>query len=765
MARQAAAVEINAFVKGIITEASPLTFPDNASIDEVNFVLNKDGSRRRRLGMDYEPNYQLVTTNQAPVEDMAISSFLWKVPGGFPDEEFSAIQTGNRVTILNRNSLPVSANVVSTYDIGSTPSSKMSMTSIDGLLVVVTGDGSIYSIDYDGTSTSLSSNRLKVRDQFGVEDVVSGENLLEGQGLTVRPTGRTDTHIYNLRNQTFAIPRKPSYDEDIIDPIGYYRARTGRYQSNSDNLVTFLYSDANDSDDRSSRRYFWDDANLNPLGTNKAPMGYFIIDALNRGASRMTEIQALQSKYPQLTELVGSLPADRTPGGATVLGSYAGRVWYAGFNSQVIGGDDQSPRMTSYVLFSRLVQTGADIYKCYQEGDPTSSETPDLVDTDGGFLRLDGAFNIQQMVNVGDALMVIAENGVWKITGGSGYGFNATNYLTSKVTEHGSIAPSSVVIMDNTFMYWSDDGIYHVSQNQYGDWTGTNITNTTIQALYDDIPYLSKVRCQGLYDSYGRQVRWLYNNYFGAAESAKELVLDVNLSAFYPTLIQPVTGAYPRPLSMIRVPPFSVATSVEHVIDNSGNPVVTASGNTLTVNRETTFSAVSEIYYLTADGVSGGNLQFTFSYYRDTGFLDWKSKNGVGRDAPAYLVTGWAGMGDFQRQKQVPYITVYSYKTETGFTSEMVPVNSSSIKVQSQWSWTNSAEAGKWGPTFQAYRHKRLWIPANDSSGFDDGELVVTTRSKLRGRGRVLSIKFTTEPGYDFHLLGWSYLALANGSV
>ena len=41
------------FVKGLITEASPLTFPENASIDEKNFVLNRDGSRSRRLGVDY----------------------------------------------------------------------------------------------------------------------------------------------------------------------------------------------------------------------------------------------------------------------------------------------------------------------------------------------------------------------------------------------------------------------------------------------------------------------------------------------------------------------------------------------------------------------------------------------------------------------------------------------------------------------------------------------------------------------------------------
>jgi hypothetical protein len=44
--------QYNTFVKGLVTEAGPLTYPENASLDEENFVLNRDGSRQRRLGMD-----------------------------------------------------------------------------------------------------------------------------------------------------------------------------------------------------------------------------------------------------------------------------------------------------------------------------------------------------------------------------------------------------------------------------------------------------------------------------------------------------------------------------------------------------------------------------------------------------------------------------------------------------------------------------------------------------------------------------------------
>lgn len=767
MARQQAVAEINAFVKGLVTEASPLTFPENASIDELNLIPQTDGSRKRRPGMDLESGALSLESNQIPSSQVTFSSFSWKGPGGFAEKEIAVVQTGNRLCFLDSTKLPLSSALLYFYDLQAPADAKVSMASVDGILIVVSGDDEVLTYDYDGTSVIPGSGRLLIRDLFGVEDIVNGVNLLEGNNITIRPTVATNNHIYNLRNQTFALPRKwqsgsPNASED---PIEMMRAIQGIFQSNADNLVVFLYADANNDNDRNTKRYFVADNFQNPLGTNRAPVGYFIIDALNRGASRLSSIQALYAANPLLKYPVTSLPADRTPGGASVVSTFAGRVFYAGFSSQVVDGDSQSPRMTSYVLFSRLVQSSSDVFKCYQEGDPTSSETPDLVDTDGGFLRLDGAYNINRLVNVGDSLMAVAENGVWKITGGSGYGFKATDYVVTKVTEHGTVAPSSVVLVDNTLMYWSDDGIYHVNQNQYGDWVASNLTTSSIQKYYDAIPSTVKSKCFGAYDSYTRKVRWLYNNYYQAPDVPTELVLDVGLGAFYPAKINKTSNEYPLIVSSVRVPPYKISTGSVEVITNSGDDIFSSGGDRVSVREVVSDSSLSELYYLTIIGEADGKLRFSFSYYRDNRFLDWYSVNNQGVDAAAYLVTGWTGMGDFQRVKQMQYLTVYSVKTETGFDANFNPTNESSILAQSQWNWTNSGESGKWGPTFQAYRHKRLWIPPSVISGFDDGEYVVTTKNKLRGRGRVLSLKFSTEPGKDFHLLGWSYIGGINGTV
>ena len=76
--------------------------------------------------------------------------------------------------------------------------------------------------------------------------------------------------------------------------------------------------------------------------------------------------------------------------------------------------------------------------------------------------------------------------------------------------------------------------------------------------------------------------------------------------------------------------------------------------------------------------------------------------------------------------------------------------------MQSQWDWSNSVASGKWGREFQAYRYKRAYMPSSEADGFDTGAATIVSKNKLRGRGRVLSLKISTEPGKDLQLLGWS---------
>lgn len=773
MARQTSVIEVNKFVAGLITEATPLNFPDNASISENNFVLNVDGSRQRRLGMDFEDNYQPVITSvvPSPNADVSITSARWRNAGGDPSKNLIAVQVGNELHIFDMDSRPLSAGRIffKTYNEAST-SKPFSYAVVDGTMTVATGLKYIDTFSYSpAEGVTVSSGFLLVRDLFGVEDIVDGVDLRQGSGVSVRPSSLTDTHLYNLRNQTWAYPRKEFHNPGITgDPIDYFKVTepNGLYPSNSDSVVNSLYANAAHTDPV-VLMFNPESMIVNAVGNFPAPQGFFIIDAMARGTSRLSEYHKLVEQKPLLTHNISSLPADTTPGGPSVVGEYSGRVWYGGFSGQTEDGDEHSPRMSSYVLFSQLVNDPSDTLSCYQDGDPTGPDTPDLIDTDGGFIRIEGAYGIVGMVNVGKGLMIIANNGVWQVTGGSDYGFKATDYLINKLTNHGCESPGSIAVVDNSFFYWGDDGIYSVAPNQFGDYVAENIAKKTIQTFYDNIDALDKIAAKGIYDSYERKVRWVYGNRLSSGTEVKELVLDIALSAFYPSTIGNIDSSHlPRVICGVQVPPYVVSKVDDAVTVNAG--VVTVSGETVTVEVERQTSDTKETLYIVLSSVSP-SIRFSFGRYQNTNFKDWYKVDGVGVDARAFLLTGWMAGGDYQRIKQIPYITFHLNKTENGFTTDsegdLIPVNQSSCLVQAQWDWTNSANSNRWGKQFQAYRFKRHYIPAEASDSFNNGNLTVVTRNKLRGKGRVLSLLIETEPDKDCQLLGWSMMMEMNPSV
>ena len=103
MPKQAQTAEITNFVGGLITEASPLSFPTNASKDEDNFVLNRNGTRDRRLGMDYEDNFLLVSTgfSTTNLATFGINTFRWDSVSEETTTDFLVVQFGPQIHIYN----------------------------------------------------------------------------------------------------------------------------------------------------------------------------------------------------------------------------------------------------------------------------------------------------------------------------------------------------------------------------------------------------------------------------------------------------------------------------------------------------------------------------------------------------------------------------------------------------------------------------------------------------------------------------------------
>lgn len=769
MARETAAIEINKFNAGLVTDASPLTSPDNSSLAEENFVLNSDGSRNRRWGMDYEPNAVIInTTIPQGAYTVAHTSFKWKNAGGDPSRNISVVQFGNEIKFFDLSSRPISKNLLYTYVFQSSGlTKKFSFANVDGFLVIVTQEKMPYVFSITGNTITQTTQTLLIRDLFGVEDRDGSLDLMNGVGLQRRPTVRTDNHIYNLRNQSFGVPRAFEQDEGVLqDPISrFYEASAGKFPSNSDNVVQALYADPNVTPNRTLERFFAIDLVRNPLGSSRSANGYFIIDALERGASRIANDAANRVTYPTLANAVSVLPIDRTPGGPSVVSEYAGRAWYGGFVGEVIGGDKSSPRMSSYILFSKLVRNISDISLCYQEGDPTSREAPDLLDTDGGYIRLNEAYGINRLENLGDVLIIMAQNGIWKVSGTSENGFNATNFIVEKVSDRGCINPSSAVVVDNTIFYWSEDGIYHLNSDG-ASWNSGSISVDRIQRLFESVNEEDKINVVGSYDSFERKVRWVFGNGLIKADQTKELVLDLLLKAFYTNRIMNVTDKLPKVVSVFQSLPFEI-NYINDIVTVGGEPVTVGGEQVSILNQIRTDVVRGELNYVVVTNTTG-TISYTFSGYTDDEFVEWKSYNGVGVDAAAFLITGYLSGTDFQRSKQVPYLSIHLRRTETGLAEEsglLVSYRPSSCIVQAQWAWSNSPASGKWGRPFQAYRYKRDYIPQNLPDNYDTGFSTIVTRNKLRGMGKVLSLKFNTEPKKDLHLYGWSMIFSVAGNV
>jgi len=617
MPRQYQPVEYNTFVGGLVTEASPLTFPQNASLDEENFVLNKDGSRSRRLGIDYEDGYVLIDTDQEPIDgSLVVSAFKWNNAGGLSTNTVICVQVGLSVDFFRGNALSVSPTKISTYTFPSTQDiNRFSYAAVDGKLVVTTGSKDVYIFVYDVTNNTISAQtkRLLVRDLFGLDATdTSGKDLREGANISYRPPtySAPSSHVYNLRNQGWAVPHShwdgDDYIADTIKQFTNNDSRT-RYPSNADNITAYLYANTDDSGGtKTITRFDAENLVVNPPVNTYSPIGYFIIDALDRGNSRKSALADMQNKYPEddyglYSLAVNSINTDSTPSGATCVCEYAGRVWYGGFSGEVENGDSHSPKLSSYLLFSQLVKDSSTINLCYQAADPTDPSSSDLVDTDGGFVRIEGAYDIISMAVLQTTLFVFARNGVWTISGGSGAGFTATNYQTSKLTDSGCISQGSIVVMQDSIFYWGLDGIYAITRNEYGDFSSKNITDKTIKTLYMGISDQSIKAAEGIYDSYESTVKWLYNNYIGATDDVIELNLDTNTGAYYKHRIKPVSGGFPLVVKGIQTDPFRITYTDNDVMVDSDNVLIT-SGETVITSATSQVGGVKELVYLTLVG-------------------------------------------------------------------------------------------------------------------------------------------------------------------
>jgi hypothetical protein len=708
---------INTFIKGLITEAGELTFPPDASVDELNCDLRRDGSRRRRKGAIAEDNSVLSTFTVATTD--LVHTGTWLNVGGQAGLEYLVIQTGATLRFYNKASSPYSGNQLTqtvnlaTYEVvGSVGAAnvKCQFASLKGALIVASPAIETIYIERDNITEVLSVNLIS----FKIRD-------FEWQGTKADySTGIATGSITDVR-------KYDTYNSGWVDTKGAaalatYIAANTEYPPL--NLPWYAGKDA--SGDFSVTE--WEKIYS---GTSLIGNGHYILNFFSKDRTTASGI--------------AGLPTETETSRFKSVAAFAGRVFYAGL---------QSSKNSGSILFSPLIDNLGDLGLCYQINDPTSEDISDLLDTDGGRIVIPDAVNIKYLYAYGANLYIFADNGVWSINGVDNV-FRATEYSIQSISSVGILSAETFVEAEGIPFWWSKFGIHALTFDQVsGLAKEENISVGTIQTFWDDISQDSKSRVTALYDRINKEIYWAYpeDGETNVNKFNKFLILDTVLQAFYPwTISDEATNTdYIMGFSF-----YSGFGSDQLILDvvSAADDVISNSDDVISTQYTDYITGDPAIVLLIRDGATGKVTMGTFS---SSTYLDWGTTN-----YSSYAEAGYDFKGDLFYQKTSPYVITYMRTTETGWTGDEIagyePINPSSLFVSSFWDFKSTPSS----VAQQAYRFKTMPV-VGDLNTWDYPSSVISTRLKLRGKGRSTRLRFESEQGKDFILLGYGVIDASN---
>lgn len=715
--------EFNTFVKGLVTDVNPLTFPENTSLDELNFVLNKDGSRQRRLGLVYDNTQATSVSSQEGYSQ----SYLWKNVNSTGLSIF-VVQFGLSIffhKVDETGVLPYFAEIdysgVLTGNYGNPSEYRLSFSSGFGKLFVAGKHTNPFWCELDTETDEIDFGAISIstRDLDGVEDGFLPDYKPTTSDINVE-------HLYNLSNQgwgdsstfTSSIDKIKSgqrYSLLFVSKVGStsggankaqtYLNATSRYPAN--NQIWTIGKDAED---------IFQPALLDKMdfGTSFAPRGRNVINPFN------------QQRNGLPTRVERSRPDS--------IAFFAGRVFYAGIDAE----NSATNLTTGHVFFSQVVSDINRAGRCFQQADPTSEHISDIIEDDGGVIPISGCGKIQSMVSLSASLVIIADNGIWEITGVDAP-FSATQYAINKISEFGAITPDFVSYEGSVF-FLSEKDVMTVTYSEQGGLVTRSMTENVINRYYRTIPTPCKLEAKLTFDPSDKTMMVIHGMDANLPKRRTELLAhDFTLGAWFKHSynLEPDTSIS----SVTYINEAISKTIIEDVL--VGTAPVLVGDSQVTVIDTFALNSKPELRFMICDCDS-----YRFAYMGSDTFLDFEE-----RPYDSYLVTGVNTFQDTMRNKQIEYIVVTLKRTEEliGDTVE----KESSCLLSTRWDFSDSAVSNKWSKPQQVYRYTRFFIP-EQGADFGYGHNVIQTKNKVRGTGKALSFVFESEPGKDLHLYGWA---------
>jgi len=691
----------NNFTKGFLTEFSGLNFPENACVDVSNCVFTEFGEVLRRDSVDLEGDL-IWRTVTGYSEGDSVVSYSWKSAGQSSDVNFLVFQVGSILHFFKdvKNSSLSDTSTYLTFD-------------LDSYKVAGAPSTKSYPVCLSSGNNKLFIAHRYMQPRYIEFDEGTGtlstteisvqirdfQVLEDGFDNAEEPLVSNNEHLYNLYNQ--------GWNSSLVA-----KWKASNYnQEPAKTMIPWYFRRPEAGNGRGNYDFLPANRIHFPiLGTSLAPRGQYIYDAFDIDRSTVSGISGLEGK---------SCGYER-PSTSCFMNS---RIFFSGISYEGYGGS---------VYFSNILKDTSNEIFFYQRGDPTSETTYELLSNDGGIIVIPEIDRIVHMISTKAYLLLFCTNGIWAISGSEGVGFTATDYMIEKVSDVPALTSSSIISVEHSPLWWNNDGIYTVSVENTG-LSVVSLTKSTIQSYYDNIPNASKRYAVPIFNRLTTEVSWFFSS-DGDTPTVFDSWLSFRAStkAFYKSELTPGTSSV---VGVVNTTDRGVPKISEAVLDSLSDVVVDSSSGIVTVevNGNDNTDAVFT-FFLVYDSDSGS---ISFANFIPDGVIDWVSDGNI-VPFESYLVTGYRTRGDAIRKFQVQYINVFSRSVEN-----------SSCKMSGRWDYAIDEMSNG----FTTEQEVCVNNPYRS---------VTWRKLRLRGTGYTLQLRFRSNGGAPFHLIGWSAQEVSN---